>query len=220
MTQPQPIRVVMADDHELLRDGFRVLLRKQSEVLLVGEAADGEALLTLCRSLQPDVIITDIKMPVMDGITATRQLVQEFPQSGVIAFSMYEEESLVVDMLEAGASGYLLKNADKAEMLTAIKAVYNKQTYYCQATSVKLAQIIAQRGYHPIKRRKEAVFSLREQEVIRLICQERTNKEIADALHLSIRTIESHREHILQKMDVKNTAGIVIYAIRHGLYQV
>ena len=108
-----PIRIVLADDHEIFRDGFKVMIKKQPSVQLVGEAANGEELIRQTRELKPDVVITDIKMPVMDGVEATKQLTSEFPEIGIIALSMFDEENLIVEMLEAGAKGYLLKNAHK-----------------------------------------------------------------------------------------------------------
>src|SRR5215207_1311812 len=118
-----PIRIVLADDHEIFRDGFKVMIKKQPSVQLVGEAANGEELIALTSQLRPDVIITDIKMPVMDGIEATKRLTADFPEIGIIALSMFDEENLIVEMLEAGAKGYLLKNAHKDEILEAIKTV-------------------------------------------------------------------------------------------------
>lgn len=220
MNTPTPLRLVLADDHELFRDGFQVMLKKQPNIELVGEAANGVELLYLVRTLHPDVVITDIKMPQMDGIEATRQLVKEFPQLPVIALSMFDEENLIVDMLEAGARGYLLKNASKKEIVAAIDTVVDGEVFYCGNTSGKLAKLIAHSQFDPRKKNKEPEFSLRELEIIRMVCEERSNKEIASQLSLSVRTVEGHRERIQEKMNVRNMAGIVVYAIKHHLYKV
>ena len=218
MSATSSIRILLADDHEIFRDGFRVMLKKQKEFALIAEAANGKELIETALQCQPDVIVTDIKMPVMDGIEATKRLQELLPQVNVIALSMFEDEHLIVDMLEAGAKGYLLKNANKEEVFEALKTVAQGGTYYCNHTSQKLARLIATSNYNPAKKADKEVFTDRELEVIQLICQQYATKEIADKLGLSPRTIESHRVKIMEKMDVKNTAGIVIYAIRHKIF--
>jgi DNA-binding NarL/FixJ family response regulator len=220
MSAPLPIRIVLADDHELFRDGFKVMLRKQTEIQLIGEASNGKELFDVVKELQPDVVITDIKMPVMNGIEATRRITETFPDIGIIAFSMFDEESLVVEMLEAGARGYLLKNAHKPDILEAIRMVNARHTFYCPETSARLAKLIANSKFDPFKKQKPISFTEKELAVICLICEEKTNKEIADELHLSIRTIEGYRDRIQEKMHAKNAAGIVVYAIKHGIYNI
>ena len=215
-----PIKIVIADDHEIFRDGFKVMLRKQEDVQIIAEAENGRELLQVVEQHQPDVVITDIKMPLVDGIEATRAIKSRWPHIEVVALSMFDEENLVVDMLEAGAKGYLLKNTHKAEVVQAVKAVYKGDTYYCNATSTKLAQMIAKSHFNPYKNSKKPTFTEKEVEIIRLICQELSNKEIASQLNLSTRTIEGYREKILEKIDARNIAGLVIYAIKNNLYQV
>ena len=215
-----PIRILLADDHEIFRDGFKVMLKKQNEIQLIGEASNGQELVEVTKELQPDVVITDIKMPVMDGIEATRIISRECPEIGIIALSMFDEESLVVDMLEAGARGYLLKNAHKQEIIEAVKMVNEHHTYYCSATSAKLAKLIARSSFDPYKRHKPVEFSEKERAVMCLVCEEKTNKEIADMLHLSTRTIEGYRDRIQEKINAKNSAGIVVYAIKHRIYKI
>jgi DNA-binding NarL/FixJ family response regulator len=209
-----PIDIILADDHEIFRDGFAVMLNKIPEINLVGEAANGEELIKLTRKLKPDVIVTDIKMPVMDGIEATRQI-----KKGIIALSMFDEEELIVDMLEAGARGYLLKNAYKEEIIAAVKSVNKDEPYYCRNTTNKLAQMIAKSNFNPYKNITRPEFSERETAIIRLICREFSNKEIAEELSLSKRTVEGYRENILQKIDAKNSVGIVVYAIKHKIFE-
>jgi DNA-binding NarL/FixJ family response regulator len=213
-----PIRIILADDHEIFRDGFRVMLKKQTSIILEGEAANGEEMVRLAHEVNPDVIITDIKMPRLDGIMATKMLTDELPHIGVIAFSMFDEEHLIVDMLEAGAKGYLLKNAHKDEIIAAVQAVAKGQTYFCEHTSQKLTKLLASSPYNPYKKIKPQ-FTETELAVMRMICEELSNKEIAEALHLSVRTIEGYRDRIQDKIQSRNTAGIVVYAIKHGIYQ-
>lgn len=211
------IRLVIADDHEIFRDGLALMLSKQQNIELIGQAENGKQLLSLVRELQPDVVMTDVKMPVMDGIEATRSLLAENPDLQIIALSMFDEENLIVDMLEAGAKGYLLKNADKQEILDAIHSAYEGKPYYCHHTTSKLASMISKSRFNPYKKRDPLIFTDREKEIIRLICQQLTAQEIADKVFLSKRTVEGHRTRILEKMNVKNTAGVVIYALRHRL---
>lgn len=213
------IRIVMADDHEIFRDGFRLMISRQEDIELLGDAADGKELIELVKEHKPHVVITDVKMPKMDGIEATKLLLKDYPEIGVIGLSMFDEEDLIIDMLEAGARGYLLKNADKHEVADAIRTVYQEEPYYCKHTSARLAQMIAKSKFNPNKKSKKVEFNDRELEIIRRICQELTNKEIADQLFLSIRTVEGYRLKIQEKMGVKNSIGLVIYAIRNNLYK-
>lgn len=215
-----PIHIVIADDHELFREGFKVMAAKFSEVSLLGEASNGAELLEVVSNVSPEVVLTDIKMPVMDGIEVTKKLTEEFPHVRVIALSMFNEENLIIDMLEAGAKGYLLKNAGKEDIIEAIKAVNQDRTYYCKQTSAKLLELIAKSKFNPNKKVQKPEFTAREISIIQLICDQKSNKEIADNLSLSIRTIEGYREKIQEKMQVQNTAGIVVYAIKNGIYKI
>ncbi len=214
------IKILIADDHEIFRDGFKLMLTKQKDITLLGEAENGRELIALTKELQPDVIITDIKMPIMDGIEATIKISALFPNIGIIGLSMFDEDDLIVDMLEAGAKGFLIKNANKIQIIEAIKTVYNDNPYYCKTTSNKLAQMIAASRFNPYKKIKKVTFTEREIEIITMISQELTNKEIGDKLFLSVRTIDGHRLNILEKMNVKNTAGLIIYAIKNGILKV
>lgn len=212
------ISVVIADDHEIFRDGLKLMLQKAENVNLVGEAGDGKELLALIESVRPAVVITDIKMPVMDGVEATKLIKERYPDTGVIALSMFDDEQLILEMLEAGAHGYLLKNSDKFEITDAIQTVYDGKQYYCKFTSGKLAKLIAISRNNMQKKKKEAEFTDKEKDIIRLICKEYTNKQIGEELFMSTRTVEGYRMKILEKMDAKNTVGIVIEAIRLGIY--
>lgn len=211
------IRLIIADDHEIFRDGLALMLSKQENMTLVGQAGDGQALLQLAEETQPDMVLTDIKMPIVDGITATRALLRLYPHLKIIALSMFEEENLIVDMLEAGAKGYLLKNADKQEILQAIITVLEGNIFYCKHTTAHLASLIVKSKFDPQKKDPAVLFTEREREIIRLICLQHTAQEIGDLLYISKRTVEGYRTRILEKMDVKNTAGVVIFALKHSL---
>ncbi len=211
------IRLVIADDHEIFRDGLALMLSKQDTVVLAGQAGDGEELLRLVGEVQPDIVLTDIKMPRLDGIAAARILLQRHPGLKIIALSMYEEDDLIVEMLEAGAKGYLLKNADKKEILEAILTVHEGNIFYCKHTTAHLASLIVKSKFDSHKKGTETLFTDREKEIIRLICRQHTAQEIGDLLYLSKRTVEGYRTRILEKMEVKNTAGVVIFALRHHL---
>jgi DNA-binding NarL/FixJ family response regulator len=213
------IKVAIADDHEIFRDGLRAMLQKQPDILMVAEAANGKDLIEQVKAQEPDIVISDVKMPVMDGAAATRHLTEHYPHIGIIALTMFDEEDLIIDMLEAGARGYLLKNADKNEIIEAIKSVYQQQPYYCRHTSNKLAQMVAKSKFNPYKQKQKAEFNEREIDIIADICNGLTSKQIAEKIFLSVRTVEGLRLKIMEKMEVKNTAGIIIYAIKNNLYK-
>lgn len=193
------------------------MLSKQKNLQLVGQAADGRDLIELLETVQADIVLTDLKMPHMDGVTATRVLLQKYPLLRIIALSMFDEEDLIVEMLEAGAKGYLLKNADKLEILEAIAQVYDDNIFYCKQTSAKLASMIVKSRFNPYKYKEQISFTDREREIIRLICLQYTAQQIGEKIFLSKRTVEGHRTRILEKMNVKNTAGVVVFALKHNL---
>jgi DNA-binding NarL/FixJ family response regulator len=211
------IKLLIADDHEIFRDGFKLMLSKYAEIILLDEAANGRELIELAEKLKPDVILTDIKMPIADGIEATKKITTLLPDTGIIGLSMYDDDELIIEMLEAGAKGYLIKNAGKEQIIEAIKTVYNGEPYYCKTTSHKLTQMIAKSKFNPYKKTDKIEFTEREKEIIACVCAEMTNKEIGDKLFISVRTVEGHRLKILEKMNVKNSVGLVVYAIKNGL---
>lgn len=219
-TKKPPIRVVLADEHEIFRDGFNEMIKKQSAIVLVGEAANGADLIKVTKKLLPDIIITGIKMPELNGIEATTILTKKFPGINIIALSAFDDDNHIIDMLEAGAKGYLLKSAPKKEIIKAIKTVFKNKTYYCKSTTAKLLEMTGQNRFNPYREIKKPEFSKREIDIITMICQGVYNKEIASALCLSTRTIEGYREKIYEKIDAKKTAGIVKYAIKNGIYKI
>jgi len=211
------ISLVIADDHEIFRDGLALMINKQEHLSLVGQAGNGRELVQLVSDKKPDIVITDIKMPYLDGIAATRLMLQQDPLLKIIALSMFDEEDLIVEMLEAGAKGYLLKNADKKEIQEAILTVNDGNIFYCKLTSTRLASLIVKSKFDPQKKKSSDLFTEREKQIIELICLQHTAQEIGERLFLSKRTVEGYRTRILEKMEVKNTAGVVVFALRHNL---
>ena len=211
------INLLIADDHEIFRDGLKLMLSKHKNIHLMGEAANGKELIALAEKQQPDVILTDIKMPLIDGIEAAKHISHSNPGIGIIGLSMYDEDNVIVEMLEAGALGYILKNAEKEQILEAIETVFMGKNYYCPTTSNKLLSLISKSKFNPAKKREVQVFSDKEIEIIQLIYKQKTAKEIAEKIFLSHRTIEGLKQKIMEKMGVCNNVGIAIYAMKNNL---
>lgn len=210
------IRVLIADDHLLFRAGLRSLIGKLDHVELVGEATDGHDLVRRSHELMPDVILTDINMPGMDGIAAAKEIIRRKISSRIIMLSAYGREEPILKTLEAGALGFVLKTADNEEIFEAIETVYGHKPYFCREITHRLTEIVS-KNYQPPP--PEADFTEREKEIMRMLCRELTSKEIAHALHLSRRTVEGHRTRIMDKIHAKSTAGIITYAMIHGIYR-
>ncbi|MDB5229618.1 MAG: two component transcriptional regulator, LuxR family [Chitinophagaceae bacterium] len=213
------IKIAIADDHKILREGLKAIFDAQPDMKVCAEAADGKELLEKVRAGQPDIILADIMMPVMDGIMATAEIKKEFPDIKIIVLTMARLESYVVRMLEAGAMGYLAKNSGSAEMLDAIRSVHQGIPYFCNSSSEKLVRMISKSAFNPFDHSSSLPeFTATDKAIIRLMCEQKTNKEIAAELFLSKRTVEWHRTNLQEKMQVKNAVGIVLYAIKNGLY--
>jgi two-component system response regulator NreC len=209
------INLILADDHEFFRIGFKSLLKKRKEIRVLAEASNGKELIEQVEKHQPDIVVTDIGMPLMNGIEATRYISSKFPNIGVIALTMFDDENAVVDVVQAGAQGYLNKNVEKEEVFEAIHSVYEGRSYYCNSISQKLLDRLTRFRFD--SKSLKPKFTMHELAVIKLICKEQTNAEIAKIMNLSIRTIEGLRKKILQKTGAKNIAGIVLYAVNHRL---
>lgn len=218
------INIVIADDHPIYRNGIAGLLSRQQKFKLVGEADDGEELLELVEKHRPDVVITDIRMPRMDGIAATKRIVQKYPDTKVLALSMHDEEKMINAILKAGAIGYLLKNTDKEELLSAITSVVRGEMFFNRHVSSHLLS----RFMNPDVIRHQQIetglesnpLTDREIEVLKLIVgEELTNEKIAQRLHISKRTVDTHRKNLLLKLGVHNTVGLVKFAYRLGLVE-
>lgn len=214
------IKLLIADDHEIYRHGLIGLLKNESNIEIIGEAANGLELLEHCSSNYPDVIFIDIKMPRMNGIEATKEIKSLYPDIKIIALTMFTDEIFLTEMLNVAANGYLLKTAERLEIINAITVVHEGGVYYCKQTALKLKKYYNHIQSSKIWQEREAELSPREIEIIKLICQQFTTKEIATKLMISHRTVDSHRNIIQQKIDAKNMVGIVLYAIRNGLFSI
>jgi len=210
-----PETILIADDHRLLREGLRALLEREG-FQVVAEADNGRSAVKLAKQLQPDIVITDIAMPDLNGVEATRQICAEAPRSKVLALSMHTESRFVLGILEAGASGYLLKDAAFEELAGAIKAILKDQIYLSPAIAgVVLSQSLSRLGS---KRRSQQIeLSKREREVLQLIAEGKSTKEIAATLYVSVKTVETHRKQIMDKLDIHSIAELTKYAIREGV---
>lgn len=215
--EKKAIRVVIADDHRLFRTGLRQLLQLLPGIELVGEVENGQDLLRRSIELVPDVVLTDISMPVMDGIAATREIARRKLGSRVLVLSAFGREEPILKMLEAGAMGYVLKTADSDEIAEAIETIYRNKPYFCREITKMLTDIVT-RNYH-LPACVDRNFTEREKDIMRLICCEYTSKEIACRLHLSKRTVEGHRTRIMDKIGAKSIAGVIRYAMEKGVYR-
>ncbi len=215
--ETKPIKVMIADDHVLYRSGLSALLSQQRNIRIVGEAINGQDLINKVLDLSPDIILTDIGMPLMDGISATKEILRRRSGSRVIVISAYGKEEPILRMLEAGALGYVLKTADAEEITEAITTVFQHKPYFCREITEKLTEIVSKNYQLPLK--DDANFSEREKEIMQLICHEYTSKEIAYNLHLSKRTVEGHRTRIMDKIGAKSIAGIITYSVEAGIYK-
>lgn len=209
------IRIVLAEDHTLMRAGVRALLQQLDGFAVVGEAGDGREAVRLVAELQPEVVLMDITMAGMNGLEATARVTREFPQVRVVILSMHAHEEYVLQALRAGAAGYLLKDSGTAELELAVRAVVRGETYLCPAVSRHVIQ-----GY--LQRAEEAPDPLepltpRQREILQLIAEGHTMKEIARLLNISVKTAEAHRTQLMERLDIYDVAGLVRFAIRVGL---
>jgi DNA-binding NarL/FixJ family response regulator len=210
------VKIILADDHRIMREGLRALLEQQSGMEIIAEAEDGRTTVDLAHELKPDVVVIDISMPDLNGIDATRQIISAAPHIKVIALSMHSDRKFVREMLSAGASGYLLKDSAFEELGNALAAVISNQTYL----SPKIADTVVRDYLGKIDTRESKpspALTHREREVLQLLAEGRTTKEIASKLCVSIKTIETHRKQIMEKVGLNSVAELTKYAIREGL---
>lgn len=203
--------VLLADDHAILRVGVRALLEREGDLRVIGEAGDGRTAVQLARELQPDVVVMDIGMPELNGIEATRQISQELG-CAVVALSMHGDRQFVSSMIRAGAVGYVLKEAAAVELVTAVRAAALGQRYLSAAVNDLVLDDYARR----LDEGDEAVLSPREQEVLQLLAEGNSTRAIAERLHLSVKTVETHRANLMGKLDLHSVAELTKYAIRRG----
>lgn len=210
--QPRKTRVLLADDHAVVRQGFRFILEAQPDMEVVGEAANGREAVDRAEQLKPDVVVMDVSMPELNGIEATRRIGEAAPRTRVLALSMHKDSVYVREILKAGARGYLLKDAYDNDLVSAVRAVARGDGYLSPAVSDAVLSDYRKHVTDPID-----LLSSREREVLQMIAEGKTNKEIAALLNLSVYTVEAHRGRIMEKLNLHSTGELVRFAIRNGL---
>jgi DNA-binding NarL/FixJ family response regulator len=213
---PTRLKILLADDHMLVRQGLRKILEEQPDWEVVAEASDGREAVRQALALEPDVVLLDIGMPLLNGIEATRQIARRFPHINILILSMHAQEAYITQAMKAGARGYLLKDSADTDLISAVTAVASGKSFFSPVVAkVMLDDYVRHMTDKGIVDRFETL-SEREREIFQLIAEAYSNKEIAEMLSVSPATVETHRAHILQKLDVHNTAELVLYAVRRG----
>ena len=209
------IRILLADDHKIVREGLRSMLEKRSDMEVIGEARDGREAVRAARDQAPDVVVMDVEMPGLSGIEATRQIAAERPEVKVLCLSMHRDRRWVLPILDAGGAGYLIKDCALEELARAIRAVTAGQTYLSPAVAGSVVEAYRAGGSGAPS--EDSLLTAREREVLQLLAEGHSSKEIASRLHLSPKTVGTYRERLMRKLDIHNVAGLVKYAIREGL---
>jgi RNA polymerase sigma factor (sigma-70 family) len=213
----QQIRILLADDHRVMRSGLKLLLEREPDLRVVGEASDGRETVAMAEQENPDVVVMDIAMPALNGIEATRQIVGRNPDTAVAILSMHSDESYVIRSLKAGAKAYLLKDSAEADLIAAIRAITDGKSFFSPAISRLLKEEYVRELQDRGVEDTYDLLTTREREILQLIAEGRTNKEIAKLLNLSLYTVETHRTHILQKLNLHSVPELILYAVRKGI---
>ena len=216
------IKVVVADDHQMIIDGIKAFFIENENIHLLDSANSGEELFRILADKKVDIVITDINMPGMDGIEITRNIKKQYPNIKVIALSMYIDKNLITEMISAGANGYVLKNTGKQDLIDAITTVHKGEKYYSSDVALKMMDAkTSGESIYEYNRNADLDVNLtkREIEILKLISQEYTTPQIAEKLFISTYTVDTHRKNLIAKLDVKNVAGLVKYAVQNGLVQ-
>ncbi len=211
------IRVLLADDHKLIRAGLRLVVDQQPDLSVVGEADDGRQAVELAKSLKPNVVVMDIGMPNLNGIEAARQIRGIDPDASVVMLSMHSDEGYVLRALSAGARAYLLKDSATTDLVQAIRAVVEGKSFFSPAVSKVLLQDYIRKLQRSGAEDSYDLLSPREREVLQLVAEGKSNKEVASLLHLSVYTVETHRAKIMQKLNLKGVPELILYAVRKGI---
>jgi DNA-binding NarL/FixJ family response regulator len=210
------IKILIADDHQVLREGIRSLLEKQGNMEVIAEAPDGRTAVNLARKLNPDVIIMDIAMPDLNGIDATRQILSDSPDIKIVVLSMHSDRRFVAEMLKAGASGYLLKNSAFQQLTNAIQSVIEGRNYLCpEIGEVVIDDYVKKLSNNGMV--QNSPLTAREREVLQLIAEGKSTKQVASQLNVSIKTADSHRQQLMRKLNIRSVAELTKYAIREGI---
>jgi two-component system response regulator NreC len=212
-----PIRIILADDHAVMRTGLRLVLERQQDFEVVGEASDGREAVAMAQKLLPNVLVMDIGMPNLNGIEAARQVASAAPQISVVILSMHSDESYVLRALKAGAKAYLLKESAESDLIAAIRAVYSGKAFFSPAVSRMLVEdYVRQLQDREIEDSYE-LLTTREREILQLIAEGKSNKEIAAILNLSLYTVETHRGNLMEKLGLHTVPELILYAVRKGV---
>jgi DNA-binding NarL/FixJ family response regulator len=217
MTVVRKTRVLVADDHTIVRQGLRAVLEREPDIEVVGEAADGREAVRKAVALVPDIVVMDVSMPALNGLEATARIVREVPRVKILALTMHSSEEYVYSFLKAGAKGYLLKESAASDLVEAIRAVRFGGTYLHPTISVKVINEYLKLPDPRSRSGQLALLTEREREVLQLIAEGHTNKGIADLLSLSVKTVEAHRSRVMEKLKIHNVAGLTRYAISRGI---
>ena len=215
------IKVILAEDHTIVRKGLRSLLDIEEGIKVVGEAENGKQVIKKVAQLKPDVVVMDIAMPLLNGLEATRRIKKDFPRVRVLVLSVHEDEEYIFQNVMAGASGYLLKNAAPTDLVSAIKAAYRNEAFLSPSISKKVVkEYIRQAAGTSREENSYEKLTNREREVLQLLAEGRTVKEIAHLLYLSTKTVQAHRAHLREKLNINSNAELIKYAIRKGLIKI
>lgn len=213
----KPIKIAIADDYTIYRDGLKIGLTQDENLEVMLEAGDGEDLIKGIETNMPDVIIMDLKMPVMDGMEATKLIKKKYPEMKILVVTMYDDEKFVIHLMEIGANGYLLKNAEAEEIRKAIYSVHETGYYFNNIVSNALLKKLVIKGNIKPSFKEGVELTEREQDVLKLICAEKTANEMGQQLFLSPRSVEGIRQRLIDKVGVRNTAGLVMFAVKNGI---
>jgi len=214
------ITVILAEDHTIVREGFRKVIEQETDIKVVGEASDGRQTVTLVRKLKPDVVLMDIAMPLMNGLEAMRQLLKSVPGIRVLILSAHGDDAYVNSATESGAAGFLLKQSSSHEVCLAIRQVHQGKTFFSPSIARRLSRLNPRTTRGPAASDPKAVhLTSREREVLQLIAEGKANKETADVLGIGIKTVEKHRQHLMEKLDIHDTAGLTRHAISAGVIE-
>ncbi|MDP4130073.1 MAG: response regulator transcription factor [Bacteroidota bacterium] len=214
----QPIKVIIADDHALFRAGVKTALSVKKDIELIGEADNGMQLLNLLKHMEPDVILLDIQMPIMDGITTLPEIRKLYPGVKVIILSMHNDHSMISKLMEIGANSYLTKNSDSENIYNAIKTCYEQEFYFNELTNKALLSGLRTRRTESLAP-QEANLTEKETTILKMMCEEKTTKEIADLVEISPRTVEAIRDKLKTKTGARSMAGLVMYAVKNGIIE-
>ncbi len=212
-----PKTIILVDDHKIIRDGLKMYFTGNDDYVIEAEAENGVEALEILSKQSFDLVITDISMPEMDGITLAQEIKEKYPDQKVMALTMMGENQHIKHMLAAGVNGYILKNSDKSEIMNAIKTILNGENYYSGSVTKIIIDGIAGKKKPTQRLTLETPLTTREKEVLKLIVKEYSNKEIADQLFISVRTVDAHKRNLLEKTGCKNIAGLVVYALEHNI---